>query len=143
MTGGAPLAWLWRRPALCLTALLVTVGGIAAATRPPALPDYEQVRRDWRASEAWLRGRDGRLLQTVRIDFAVRRLEWVPLERVSPSLREAVVASEDRHFAGHGGIDWSAFLGSAWAALNGRPARGASTISMQLAAFLEPGLGGP
>jgi penicillin-binding protein 1C len=79
----------------------------------------------------------------VRIDFAVRRLPWVPLEHISPSLREAVVAAEDRHFASHGGVDWSAFAGSAWAALRGRSARGASTISMQLAGFLAPELGGP
>ena len=66
---------------------------------PPArLPSYEQARATGAPSEAWLKGRDGRLLQTVRIDFAVRRLPWVPLERISPSLREAVVAAEDRHF---------------------------------------------
>lgn len=139
----APLGWLRRRPVLCLTVPLLAVGALAAWTRPPSLPGYEQARGEWRASEAWLRARDGRLLQTVRIDFAVRRLEWVPLERVSPSLREAVVASEDRQFHRHGGVDWSAFAGSAWAALRGRPARGASTISMQLAGFLAPELGGP
>ena len=94
-------------------------------------------------SEAWLKDRDGRLLQTVRIDFAVRRLDWVPLARIAPSVREAVVASEDKRFASHGGVDWRGLGGSAWAALHGRPARGASTITMQLAGFLAPGLGGP
>jgi penicillin-binding protein 1C len=138
-----PLAWLRRRLALCLLVPLLAVGGLAAWTRPPPLPSYAKARGDWRASEAWLRARDGRLLQTVRIDFAVRRLQWVPLERISPALREAVVAAEDRHFASHGGVDWSAFAGSAWASLHGRPARGASTISMQLAGFLAPDLGGP
>src|SRR5687768_7980462 len=108
-----PLAWLRRHPVLCLLLPFLALGALAAWTRPPTLPSYEQARADWRASEAWLKGRDGRLLQTVRIDFAVRRLEWVPLERVSPSLREAVVASEDRHFPRHGGVDWSAFAGSA------------------------------
>jgi penicillin-binding protein 1C len=140
---GRPLAWLRRRPALCLAVLLLAVAGLDVWTRPPALPGYAQARAGWRASEAWLRGRDGRLLQTVRVDFAVRRLDWVKLERIAPSLRAAVVASEDRHFAAHKGVDWSAFAGSAWAALRGRPARGASTISMQLAGFLAPELGGP
>jgi penicillin-binding protein 1C len=128
---------------LCLLLPLLALGSLAAWTRPPALPSYARARADWRASEAWLRGRDGRLLQTVRIDFAVRRLGWVPLERIAPSLREAVVESEDRHFASHNGVDWSAFAGSAWSALRGRPARGASTITMQLAGFLAPELGGP
>jgi penicillin-binding protein 1C len=123
--------------------LLLGIGGLDAWSRPPDLPSFARVKKDWRSSEAWLRARDGRLLQTVRIDFAVRRLAWVPLERISPNLREAVVVSEDRHFAAHGGIDWSAFGGSAWAALRGRPMRGASTITMQLAGFLAPELGGP
>lgn len=143
MTVAAPFGWLRRRPALCLASALVALGALAAWTRPPHLPSYEEARSEWRASEAWLKGRDGRLLQTVRIDFAVRRLEWVPLERISLSLREAVVASEDRHFPRHGGVDWGAFAGSASAALRGRPARGASTISMQVAGFLNPELGGP
>ncbi|MET1112574.1 MAG: penicillin-binding protein 1C [Allosphingosinicella sp.] len=139
----ALLAWLRRRPILCLLVPLLAFAGLAAWTRPPDLPGFEQARGEWRASEAWLRGRDGRLLQTVRIDFAVRRLDWVPLERIAPSLRESVIASEDRHFAAHGGVDWSAFAGSAWSALRGRRPRGASTISMQLAGFLAPELGGP
>lgn len=134
---------LRRNPFACLVALLVLTGAFSAWTRPPALPSYEKTRTGWRASEAWLRGRDGRLLQTVRIDFAVRRLDWVPIERIAPSLQESVIASEDRHFAAHGGVDWSAFAGSAWSALRGRRARGASTISMQVAGFLAPELGGP
>src|SRR5688500_1875550 len=134
---------LRRNPIACLVALLVLIGALSAWTRPPALPSYEHTRSEWRASEAWLRDRDGRLLQTVRIDFAVRRLDWVPLERIAPELRTAVVAAEDKRFAGHGGVDWRSFGGSAWAALRGRHARGASTITMQLAGFLAPELGGP
>ena len=137
------LAWLRRRPVLCLCATMLSVGAAEAWTRPPVLPDFERVRADWRASEAWLRSRDGRLLQTVRIDFEVRRLGWVPLGRIAPTLQEAVIAAEDRRFRRHGGVDWSAFAGSAAAALRGRSARGASTISMQLAGFLAPNLGGP
>ncbi|TFI59042.1 penicillin-binding protein 1C [Sphingomonas parva] len=128
---------------MCGAALLLGFGGLEAWTRPPDLPSYDQVRGDWRASEAWLRARDGRLLETVRVDFKVRRLGWVPIDRVAPALREAVIASEDRQFEHHGGVDWRAFGGSAWTALHGRRARGASTITMQLAGFLDPGLGGP
>ena len=137
------IGWLRRRPLACTAAALLALGGLDALTRPPPLPSYAKVRGDWRASEAWLRGRDGRVLQTVRIDFAVRRLAWVRIDRIALPLREAVIASEDRDFARHGGVDWSAFGGSAWAALHGRPARGASTISMQVAGFLAPELGGP
>ncbi len=137
------LAWLRRRPSLWIIAPLLLVLGFAAWTAPPALPSYQQTREDWRASEAWLHDRNGRLLQTVRIDFAVRRLEWVPLAEIAPAVGEAVIAAEDKRFRSHGGIDWRGLAGSAWAGLNGRGARGASTISMQLAGFLQPELGGP
>jgi monofunctional biosynthetic peptidoglycan transglycosylase len=70
------------------------------------------------------------------------RLEksWRPLERISPRLAEAVVASEDQRFFQHHGFDWDA-IGSAFTA-NGRGKRklGASTISQQTAKnlFLWP-----
>ncbi|HEX8668696.1 MAG TPA: penicillin-binding protein 1C [Allosphingosinicella sp.] len=137
------LSWLRRRPSLWLVPPLLAIVALALGTAPPARPSYEETRDGWRASEAWLRDRDGRLLQTVRIDFAVRRLAWVPLDEVAPAVQQAVVASEDKRFWQHGGADWQGFAGSAWAALHGRRARGASTLSMQLAGFLAPELGGP
>ena len=73
----------------------------------------------------------------------MRRLDWVPLDHIAPALRTDVIASEDRRFARHGGIDWRGLAGSAWAAMRGHPARGASTITMQLAGFLALDLGGP
>lgn len=137
------LGWIRRRPFGCLAAFLLVLISLGAWTRPPALPSYAEARAAWRPSEAWLRDRQGRLLQTVRIDHKVRRLGWVPLAKVAPSVRQAVVASEDRRFFSHGGVDWRGLGGSAWAALHGRPPRGASTITMQLAGFLAPELGGP
>jgi penicillin-binding protein 1C len=137
------LEWLRRRPLAWIVPLLLVPIGLGFWTAPPVMPSYDMARSDWRASEAWLRDRNGRLLETVRIDFAVRRLDWVPLDHIAPALRDAVLASEDRRFRRHGGIDWRALGGSAWAALHGRSARGASTITMQLAGFLAPELGGP
>ena len=140
---GRALAWLRRRPSLWLLALLAIPLGLGLWTLPPAVPSYEQARAAWRPSEAWLRDRHGRLLDTIRIDFAVRRLDWVPLADIAPAVREAVVAAEDKRFASHDGVDWRGVAGSAWAALHGRAARGASTLSMQVAGFLAPDLGGP
>ncbi|MBV9841944.1 MAG: penicillin-binding protein 1C [Sphingomonadaceae bacterium] len=137
------LAWLRRRPVAVLCLLLLLPIGLAIWTRPPAMPSYAATRAAWRPSEAWLRDRDGRLLDTVRVNFAVRRLEWVPLDHIAPVLQQAVIASEDRRFRVHGGVDWRGLGGSAWATLHGRPPRGASTITMQLAGFLAPDLGGP
>ncbi|WP_420136818.1 penicillin-binding protein 1C [Sphingomonas sp.] len=112
-------------------------------THPPAMPDYAQARSDWRSSEAWLRDRHGRLLDMIRVDYSVRRLEWVPLAKIAPAVRDAIVAGEDRRFRAHGGVDWTGMIGSAWASVRGRHARGASTLTMQLAGFLAPELGDP
>jgi monofunctional glycosyltransferase len=39
--------------------------------------------------------------------YSVRQ-EWVPLERISPRLRRAVIVAEDGRFHDHDGIDWDA-----------------------------------
>ena len=140
-----PKAWEWlrRRPSLWLVPPLLIVVALAVWTAPPPMPSYTTTRGDWRSSEAWLRDRDGRLLDTLRIDYSLRRLDWVPLDRIAPALREAVIAGEDKRFAAHGGVDWIGLAGSGWAAVHGRHARGASTITMQLAGFLAPEFGSP
>ena len=138
-----PLAWLRRSPSVWVLAPLLLLAGLDLWTAPPPLPSYAEAKAAWRPSEAWLKDRNGRLIQTVRLDMAVRRLEWVPLGQVAPSVRQAVVQAEDRRFASHGGVDWRGLAGSAWAALRGGHARGASTLSMQVAGFLAPQLGGP
>ncbi|MEI2415206.1 monofunctional biosynthetic peptidoglycan transglycosylase [Orrella sp. JC864] len=66
------------------------------------------------------------------------RHEWVPYDRISNSLKRAVVAAEDANFTGHGGVEWEA-IRKAWE-YNQRQAerdsarrRGGSTITQQLA----------
>ncbi|HJV63113.1 MAG TPA: transglycosylase domain-containing protein [Albitalea sp.] len=39
--------------------------------------------------------------------------QWTPYERISPSLKRAVIASEDAGFAEHSGVEWDA-LEKAW-----------------------------
>ncbi len=135
------LAW-----AALAALVLVTIAHLL--TRPPAMPDYESVRADWRPSEAWLYDRDGRLLDSERINFERRRLAWVPLNQISPAVRTAVVQSEDHRFWSHGGVDWLAIASAVRARLTmmggtGDRSRGASTLAMQLAAFLDPSLAQP
>ena len=59
---------------------------------------------------------------------------WLPLARVSRSLIQAVISSEDQKFFGHGGIDWAAIKESAETNVKkGRAVRGGSTLTQQLA----------
>lgn len=80
--------------------------------------------------------------------FGDRRLvgitkDWVPLERVSPTLLRSVLAAEDARFFTHRGVDLDALdRARAYnARQRGGRLRGASTITMQCArnVFLWPG----
>ena len=124
-------------------ALLILTTAAHLLTRPPAMPAFEKVRADWQPSEAWLYDRDGQLLDSERVNFERRRLAWVPLKAISPAVRNAVVQSEDRRFWSHGGVDWLAIASAARTRWTGGRSRGASTLPMQLAAFLDPGLAQP
>ena len=64
----------------------------------------------------------------------------VPLSRMSPHLRKAILAIEDQRFAEHHGVDLVRIAGAAWTDVRqGRRAQGGSTITQQLArqAFLD------
>jgi monofunctional biosynthetic peptidoglycan transglycosylase len=119
-----------------LIALLALVAGLA--TLWFALPDPAAWARanptttaliEQRRAEARAAGR--------RFQPSIR---WIPLEQISRRLVDAVVASEDAKFFGHGGFDWEA-LRSAFRhnLARGRYARGASTITQQLAKNLYLG----
>jgi monofunctional glycosyltransferase len=60
--------------------------------------------------------------------------QWIPLSRVPKHVQEAIIVAEDGTFYEHGGIDWYEVQESIEKNLEeGRPARGASTITQQLA----------
>ena len=122
---------------------MTTFAVLYLLTLPPLLPDYARVVAVWRPSEAWLYDRHGVLLDSQRVAFKARRLAWVPLKDMSPALVETVIASEDRRFRQHGGVDWLAMGSAARARMAGERSRGASTLSMQVAAYLAPRLARP
>jgi monofunctional glycosyltransferase len=66
--------------------------------------------------------------------------QYVPLDRISLSLRAAVLVSEDARFCQHDGVDWGALREVLDTSKPGGPSRGASTIPMQTAKnlFLWP-----
>ena len=66
---------------------------------------------------------------------------WMPMEKISPNLAKAVVASEDSRFYTHKGFDWVEIKNAVDAHQKGKKLRGASTISQQTAknVFLFPG----
>jgi len=103
-------------------------------------PSLANVRAAYQPSDIALLDRHGALIHEVRIDTYRRRLAWAALANISPALQTAVIASEDRRFYRHHGVDARAVMAAAIQFLRGGARRGASTISMQLATQLEPQL---
>ena len=119
-----------------LIALLLPAAGLAAlwltlpdpdrwASEPPRSTALVEQRR----SEARAAGRGYQ-----------PAMRWVALDRISRRLVDAVVAAEDASFYQHHGFDWEAMWGAFRHNLTrGRYARGASTITQQLAKNLALG----
>jgi len=120
--------------AVFLALLVATTCNVAAGSH--ALPSFDQVRAAHRSSETLLLSREGEILQRVRTDASVRRGQWLPLAAISPTLRTALLLSEDKRFYEHSGIDWMAVSAAAWGNLWHSNTRGASTLTMQLAGLL-------
>ncbi|WP_353191667.1 penicillin-binding protein 1C [Pandoraea pnomenusa] len=126
------------RRALCGVALAL---GLLQATAPAeAVPSFDEVRRDWRASDWILLDRRGEPLQRLRVDMQAQRGDWVTLADVSPAFRQALIVSEDKRFYEHSGVDWRGVAAAAWGNLWHSRTRGASTLTMQLAGLLDDDL---
>ena len=115
---------------------------IGAAPARASVPSFDVVRSSHRPSDITVTDRHGEPLQTLRTDATARRLPWLPLAQVSPALRELVVQGEDQRFWSHGGVDWTGIARGALARTQGST-QGASTLTMQLAALLDPALARP
>ena len=131
-----------RRKLVAFSVVVAIAAGIGfyAAGNPAPVQSYAKVRADYRTSEKQLLDRHGEVLHELRVDATRRRLGWTAIADISPVTLEAVVRAEDRRFFAHRGVDWRAGAGALWNALRGGRRRGASTITMQLAADLDRGL---
>jgi penicillin-binding protein 1C len=113
------------------------IAWLAAGTAAFAMPSFEEVRQGYQRSDAVLLDREGVVLQQRRVIHEGRRVEWVPLGEISSAAREAILKAEDQRFYQHTGVDWLALGSALWDGLTTGSPRGASTISMQVSAFLD------
>jgi penicillin-binding protein 1A len=80
--------------------------------------------------------RDGSFLGTIP---AEKNRQPVSLRTISPWMRKATIAIEDRRFYSHSGVDFEGIVRAAWADVRARKAvQGASTITQQLVRNLYP-----
>jgi penicillin-binding protein 1C len=128
----------------CVVGCALGLQALAAATSllwpSRDVPEFAAVRSAWRPSEAYLLDRRGEVIDSLRVDFGVRRFEWVELSAISPALIAAIVDGEDRRFWKHAGVDWAGALTALGGWTQGR-GRGASTITMQLAGMIDARVG--
>jgi len=93
-----------------------------------------------RFASFWRREVKGPDKQPMEVESGPGSADWVPFEGISPFMETAVLVCEDGHFPYHHGFDFEAIQNSIRDNLiKGRFARGASTISMQLAKNLYLG----
>jgi monofunctional biosynthetic peptidoglycan transglycosylase len=116
------------RAALVLGGAIALVVGIFFLTLPSADP----LRSENPRATALMDMRSREALDKHRLPRRV--YQWVPMARISPWLRRAVVNSEDARFYEHDGFDVTeAEAALEQAAEQGHLGRGASTITQQLA----------
>jgi monofunctional biosynthetic peptidoglycan transglycosylase len=118
--------------ALAALSLLAVLAVLAAATLHALAQDVGGLATREPGRTALMRQREREAARAGR-RYRERRA-WIPLAKVSPNLRRAVLVAEDDAFFAHGGLDWNEIRASArrnWEA--GRVVRGGSTITQQLA----------
>ena len=125
------------RSALRTLAILVAFGillfaGIVAGlitSYSRNLPDINRMA-DYQPSRATqVFGRDGTLLA----NFYTENRTWVSIDKIPIVVREAFIATEDRNFYHHHGVDFGGIARAAWADWRHEQFQGASTITQQLA----------
>ena len=94
------------------------------------LPMHSQLQNVEQSLVSKVLDKDGKLIH----EFSVERRFWVPLDKIPVELQNAVVATEDRKFYSHWGIDVTRNISAVFVNLaRGKKAQGASTITQQLA----------
>src|SRR6185503_5214912 len=111
-------------PALMLLYVLVLI---------PFTPGIGDLRKAKSATPSVVLSADGIVLA----EYKRINRQWVPLDKIAPSVVEALIATEDRRFYDHFGIDLRRTVAALWSSLFG-DLQGGSTITQQLARNLYP-----
>jgi monofunctional biosynthetic peptidoglycan transglycosylase len=129
--GTAAGRWLWRLALLVAAAVLGLQLWYLA---------WIAVYRWVNPAETAFMARELARLEKLRSGARLQHV-WIDYGAISTHLKRAVVAAEDARFVEHEGVDWEAVTKALESnRKRGRPARGGSTISQQLAKnlFLSP-----
>ena len=112
------------RAALAVPALVL----LYALALIPFTPGVEDLRRVKSGTPSVVMSADG----VVLAEFTRSDRHWVPLDKISSSVVDALIATEDRRFYDHHGIDFRRTAAALLSTLSGE-VQGGSTITQQLA----------
>ncbi len=106
---------------------------IAVAVTMASLPSFNDLMQKPNGQTVRVHAADGTLLVSLGPSYG----DWLPYARIPATMRDAIVATEDRRFFSHIGIDPIGIARSVYVARRlrgeGRRLQGASTITQQLA----------
>ncbi|HPX88158.1 MAG TPA: penicillin-binding protein 1A [Methylophilaceae bacterium] len=102
---------------------------IAAAIIYPSLPSLEALTDYHPKLPLQIFSEDGHLIG----EFGEERRAYIKIENVPQTMKDAVLAIEDRRFYQHGGIDTTGVVRAIKNNITGKGREGASTITMQVA----------
>ncbi len=124
---------IWWTFLLFLTVVLAggVAGYIVVNDCAKGLPDVSRLRRYEPAETTRVYSSDGQVIATL---FKENRT-WIELDKISPNMRNAIIAIEDSRFYEHNGIDPIGVVRAAvdMVRSHGEIHQGASTITMQVA----------
>lgn len=100
------------------------------------IPSIDQLENPQTAVASELKSRDGVVLDR----YYTENRTHVPIEKISPHVVDALIATEDHRFYNHWGIDMIRTLAIPWHLINGR-VQGGSTLTQQLARNLYKKIG--
>jgi penicillin-binding protein 1A len=119
---------------LVFLAALFAVGTVAGIVYAYSrnLPDISKMADFQPSRTTRVYARDGSLLASLYTENRI----WVPIAKIPPLVRNAFVATEDRNFYTHHGVDFYGIARAALADYSHQGFQGASTITQQLARAL-------
>ncbi len=126
----------WLRLFALLTAVGLAAFLLMFGTFALSLPTLDRLERHEPGLVTRVEGKGGALVH----EFYIERRIWIPEDQIPDLLKQAVIAVEDRSFYRHWGVDLTAYPSALLPAVLGGRARGASTLTQQLAKnlFLTP-----
>jgi penicillin-binding protein 1C len=134
---------LFRMALLAILAgiIMVVLGGsfivyeyYKIAATLPSVADLQQRASTFETTRIF--DRNGDLLYEI-LDPTAGRRTFITLDKISPLMVAATIATEDKSYYSHPGFDWTAILRAFWQNYQGGgTVSGASTITQQLARYL-------